>query len=466
SRIHDTRKGEHNYQYDPLARLTRVDHSNDEQERFGHDPAGNLLMQDRPGPDIVAGNRLAIQGDHNYDYDAFGNLIRERRGREHRLVTEYRYDCQHRLIGITQPNGQTASYCYDPFGRRISKTVADITTEFFWQGDKLIAEHHADRHRSYIYEPDSFRPLVLLEGFGPKETKPYHYQLDHLGTPQELTASDGEIVWSAHYKAYGKISRLDVGKIDNPLRFQGQYFDQESGLHYNRHRYYNPDVGRYLTPDPVKLAGGINTYQYVPNPTGWVDPLGLSPCPGGEGCKPATGFENPIRKASVDEQQPAVPQPSRKHRQARIDELAEANAKRRVLEIEDRYDMHTVAKHGPEITDPDLKQRAIDGTDPATGSRRPDARGNLSSQFHSWRMQLSALNKALTRDSLGLDPFNGRDHNQNPILKLELPGAGRGYRPNRADAANPHLNENLDGFEVKFDRVSTKPFTAFPTEKK
>ncbi|MBY8950231.1 RHS domain-containing protein, partial [Pseudomonas sp. SH10-3B] len=181
------------------------------------------------GPDIVAGNRLMIQGDRHYDYDAFGNLIRERRGRGHALITEYRYDCQHRLIGITQPNGQAASYRYDPFGRRISKTVDGITTEFFWQGDKLIAEHHADRHRSYLYEPDSFRPLVLLEGFGPKNTKAFHYQLDHLGTPQELTAPDGEIAWSAHYRAYGQISRLDKGKIDNPLRFQGQYFDQESG---------------------------------------------------------------------------------------------------------------------------------------------------------------------------------------------------------------------------------------------
>ncbi|WP_459681290.1 RHS repeat-associated core domain-containing protein, partial [Pseudomonas fluorescens] len=276
TRLLDTRKGQHDYHYDPLARLTRADHSQGVQERFGHDPAGNLLMQDRPGPDIVAGNRLMIQGDHHYDYDAFGNLIRQRRGKGHQLVTEYRYDCQHRLIGITQPNGQTASYRYDPFGRRISKTVDDITTEFFWQGDKLIAEHHADRHRSYLYEPDSFRPLALLEGFGPKDTQPFHYQLDHLGTPQELTAPDGEIVWSAHYRAYGEIARLDVSKIDNPLRFQGQYFDPESGLHYNRHRYYNPDSGRYLTPDPVKLAGGINAYQYVPNPTGWVDPLGFA----------------------------------------------------------------------------------------------------------------------------------------------------------------------------------------------
>ncbi|WP_415639961.1 RHS repeat-associated core domain-containing protein, partial [Pseudomonas fluorescens] len=310
TRLLDTRKGQHDYHYDPLARLTRADHSQDGQERFGHDPAGNLLMQDRPGPDIVAGNRLMIQGDHHYDYDAFGNLIRQRRGKGHQLVTEYRYDCQHRLIGITQPNGQTASYRYDPFGRRISKTVDDITTEFFWQGDKLVAEHHADRHRSYIYEPDSFRPLALLEGFGPTDTQPFHYQLDHLGTPQELTAPDGEIVWSAHYRAYGKIARLDVNKIDNPLRFQGQYFDPESALHYNRHRYYNPDSGRYLTPDPVKLAGGINAYQYVPNPTGWVDPLGLNTCPGGDGCKPADTVDEPSAKAKAYKSEPEPPKTS------------------------------------------------------------------------------------------------------------------------------------------------------------
>ncbi|MBI6564303.1 RHS domain-containing protein, partial [Pseudomonas synxantha] len=266
-----------------------------------------LLMQDRPGPDIVAANRLVIQGDRHYDYDAFGNLIRERRGKGQQLVTEYRYDCQHRLISVTKPNGETASYRYDPFGRRISKTVDGKTTEFFWQGDKLIAEHHADRHRSYIYEPDSFRPLALLEGFGPKATTPYHYQLDHLGTPQELTDTEGEIVWSAHYRAYGQIARLDVGKIDNPLRFQGQYFDQESGLHYNRHRYYNPDIGRYLTPDPVKLAGGVNGYQYVPNPTGWVDPLGLSKCLGEDGCKSQADVEEPADTAKVNTGEPNQP---------------------------------------------------------------------------------------------------------------------------------------------------------------
>jgi len=132
--------------------------------------------------------------------------------------------------------------------------------------------------------------LVMLDGKGPKRACPFYYQLDHLGTPQELTDYSGEIVWSAKYSAYGKVASLELATEDylnQPLRFQGQYFDEESGLHYNRHRYYDPDLGRYLTPDPVKLAGGLNQYRYVPNPTGWVDPLGLTsncPPPNKPGC--------------------------------------------------------------------------------------------------------------------------------------------------------------------------------------
>ncbi|WP_353630322.1 RHS repeat-associated core domain-containing protein [Pseudomonas poae] len=461
TRVLDTRKGEHHYHYDPLNRLTRANHSQDVQERFGHDPAGNLLMHDRPGPDIVVGNRLMSQGDNHYDYDAFGNLIRERRGKGHALVTEYRYDCQHRLIGITKPNGQTASYRYDPFGRRISKTVDGITTEFFWQGDKLIAEHHKDQHRSYLYEPDSFRPLALLEGFGPKATKPYHYQLDHLGTPQELTDPNGEIAWSAHYRAYGEISRLDAGKVDNPLRFQGQYFDQESGLHYNRHRYYNPDIGRYLTPDPVKLAGGINGYQYVPNPTGWVDPLGLSTCPGGDGCKPSATAQQPT--AVVDHGEPALPQLTRAQRQAKIEDLTESNAKRRVLEYEEKYEMHMVGKHGPEVEGTKVHRRSIDGKDPITGKLPKNKKGVPSSQFNSWKLQLQAWTKATSRTERGLPRYTGVDDKKNDIVRVELPGAGRGYRPNKKSPNNPTFNPSMNGAEMKFREDGT-PFTLFPTK--
>lgn len=266
-------------------------------ESFAHDPAGNLLGQgDQPAANLanVKGNRLLMQGDRHYDYDAFGNLSRERRGAGQKLVTEYQYDCQHRLIGVSLPGGSTATYKYDAFGRRIAKTVDGRTTEFLWQGERLIAESGENRYRSYIYEPDTFHPLAMLDGEGPQKAEPYYYQLDHLGTPQELTTYSGEIMWSAKYRAYGNLAALDVNEIDNPLRFQGQYFDSETGLHYNRHRYYNPSSGRFLTPDPIKLMGGLNNYQYVPNPTGWVDPLGLTSEPGSKCLRAVTANREEI----------------------------------------------------------------------------------------------------------------------------------------------------------------------------
>ncbi|MGE8189747.1 RHS repeat-associated core domain-containing protein [Pseudomonas sp. NPDC086278] len=312
--IADTRHGQRSYQYDPLNRLIRVRHTRDQQpESFAHDPAGNLLMQDRAGPAGIKGNRLLMQGDRHFDYDAFGNLIRERRGTAQKLVTEYRYDCQHRLVGVTMPDGRYARYSYDAFGRRIAKTFDGHTTEFFWQGDHLVAESGREHYRSYLYEPGTFRPLAMLDGKGKRKACPFYYQLDHLGTPQELTDYSGDIVWAAQYTAYGRIIRLtrDTHQVlDQPLRFQGQYFDAETGLHYNRHRYYNPDVGRYLTPDPSGLAGGINGYQYTRNPTGWVDPLGLSDCPGGNGCKrPSIGDEDPTAKSVIDKGEPSAPTP-------------------------------------------------------------------------------------------------------------------------------------------------------------
>jgi RHS repeat-associated protein len=309
--IADSRHGQRHYQYDVLDRLTGVRHSRDQfAENFTHDPAGNLLIHDRPGPCVLQGNRLRRHYESHYDYDAFGNLVRERRGTPTQ-VTEYSYDSQHRLIGVRSPGGRSVSYSYDAFGRRIRKTVDGQTTQFFWQGDQLIAESAPRHYRNYVYEPGCFRPLALLDGKGRADACPFYYQLDHLGTPQELTSYGGAIVWSAKYTAHGKLREVSHGegeRLEQPLRFQGQYFDAESGLHYNRHRYYHPDIGRYLTPDPVKLAGGLNPYRYTRNPTGWVDPLGSSGnCPHANkpGCS-ATDWEE---GAKVDEGEPNVPSP-------------------------------------------------------------------------------------------------------------------------------------------------------------
>ena len=94
-------------------------------------------------------------------------------------------------------------------------------------------------------------------------------------TPKEVTDTTGQIVWQADYKAWGEIDLYRVHQIDQPLRFQGQYADDETGLYYTTFRYYDPRAGRFATQDPIGLAGGWNLYQYAPNPTGWVDPLGL-----------------------------------------------------------------------------------------------------------------------------------------------------------------------------------------------
>ena len=105
-----------------------------------------------------------------------------------------------------------------------------------------------------------------------------YYQLDHLGTPIAAHNAKGEAVWTAEYEAWGKIRNETVSdglKANVPFRFQGQYYDEESGLHYNRFRYYDPEIGRFVSQDPIGLKGGGNLYAYVVNPTLWIDPLGL-----------------------------------------------------------------------------------------------------------------------------------------------------------------------------------------------
>ncbi|MGS7254209.1 RHS repeat-associated core domain-containing protein, partial [Pseudomonas anuradhapurensis] len=164
----------------------------------------------------------------------------------------------------------------------------------------------------YLYEPGSFVPVAQALRKSPirlhkqpdwsqreydfdqdplwhTEVKPQAfdaiawYQCDHLGTPMELTDEHGHIAWAGQYKAWGEVKeeRSDWARqhgLGNPIRFQGQYHDHETGLHYNRYRYYDPRPGRFINQDPIGYVGGWNLYQYATNPVNWVDPLGLNPC--------------------------------------------------------------------------------------------------------------------------------------------------------------------------------------------
>ncbi len=170
--IADTRHGQRSYQYDPLNRLIRVRHSRDAPpETFAHDPAGNLLMQDRPGAAKVMGNRLLMQGDRHYDYDAFGNLIRERRGTAQKnsspntattASTDWSASLPRTVVAPATATTPSAAASPKP-------SMAKTTEFFFWQGDNLVAESSKEHYRSYLYEPGSFRPLAMLDGKGPKK---------------------------------------------------------------------------------------------------------------------------------------------------------------------------------------------------------------------------------------------------------------------------------------------------------
>jgi len=120
---------------------------------------------------------------------------------------------------------------------------------------------------------DAIRLVPTVGGGSPGGI--FYVHTDHLGTPHVLTDETGTVAWKAAYEPFGE-ARLIVATVDNNVRFPGQYYDEESGLHYNYFRTYDPSMGRYLESDPIGLGGGLNTYGYVAgNPLSAIDPLGL-----------------------------------------------------------------------------------------------------------------------------------------------------------------------------------------------
>ncbi|WP_261006281.1 RHS repeat-associated core domain-containing protein, partial [Yersinia aldovae] len=226
-------------------------------------------------------------------------------------VWRYRWDEQDQLSELMTPFGERWRYGYDAFGRRIRKlrlvsnapavsTQGDEPTaseksgqvgyEYLWSGDQLIEEVpiYADGTAAYeqsihwLYAPGALTPAARYEN-----GKLHYVVADHLGTPRELLNEQGKVVWANRLSTWGRAelwrqAANDEDNVTCNLRFAGQYADAESGLHYNRFRYYDGETGQYLCPDPIGLLGGNNPYAYVPNPLSWVDPLGLAKCPMGE----------------------------------------------------------------------------------------------------------------------------------------------------------------------------------------
>ncbi|CAI8851894.1 RHS repeat protein [Pseudomonas chlororaphis] len=322
-----TRQGMETFAFDPASNL--LDNSVAETRRpLNQDPKRNKVMD----------NLLREYAGTHYVYDERGNQIRRWHNGQHsqmqwdlfdrlvrfedsRLSVEYAYDALGRRLHKNsnahhrQRPEAGSQWNHNEHARKQQEHGCGFTL-YGWDGDNLAwesspaqADGSAGRTVHYLYEPGSFvpvaqamrhQPIRLLaqptyEGAYNLDDDPLWnhkptaqpidvlgwYQCDHLGTPQELTDHNGRIAWSAQYKAWGKVreQRSEWAQregLTNPLRFQGQYQDHETGLHYNRHRYYDPSVGRFISKGPISYAGGLNLHQYAPNPVEWIDPLGLA----------------------------------------------------------------------------------------------------------------------------------------------------------------------------------------------
>jgi RHS repeat-associated protein len=312
----ETADGRHDFSLDPVGRITAVTAPGWE-EKYAYDKAGNQTEADWPAsrPEAAAAtgrrtyeqNRLASAGGLRYEYDAQGRVTLRQRTRLSRKPATWRFtwDAEDRLTALTTPDGTRWRYRYDPLGRRIAKqrlantaeaaVVTDVAEEtlFTWEGATLCEQRTTTRPAppsgetgpvSVVLTWDhlDLRPVaqterVLSASQEEIDRRFFAIMTDLVGAPTELVDEDGTVVWRTRSTVWGRTAWNRSATAYTPLRFPGQYFDPESGLHHNVFRVYDPETARYLTPDPLGLAPAPNPTTYVHNPLTWSDHLGLAP---------------------------------------------------------------------------------------------------------------------------------------------------------------------------------------------
>jgi len=269
--------GAHSYGYDKLYQLTQATIPTLPQEIYTYDNVGNRLTSaaTQGAWSYNKNNELQGYSGVSFGYDANSNTVAKT---DNGATTNYAYNAQDRLETVQLPDGNTANYSYDPFGRRIGKKIGDVTTYFLYADEGLIGEYNAvgDFNKGYGWRPNGnwgTDPLLMVE-----DEEYYFYHNDHLGTPQKMTDVDGDVVWSATYWAFGAATVDPEAMVLNLLRFPGQYFDEETGLNYNWNRYYDTNSGRYVSLDPIQFNGkDENLFRYCKNnPLLWMDFNGLA----------------------------------------------------------------------------------------------------------------------------------------------------------------------------------------------
>ncbi|EGJ4701932.1 hypothetical protein IM253_004726 [Escherichia coli] len=284
-------------------------------ESYGYDSCGYLKAQSAGRHRIseetdqyAGGHRLKQAGNTQYDYDAAGRMVIRTKHRDgYRPETErFRWDSLDQLTGYCSAQGEQWEYRYDASGRRTEKRCdrKKIRFTYLWDGDSIaeIREYRDDK--LYSVRHLVFNGFELISQQFSRVRQPHpsvapqwvtrtnHAVSDPTGRPLMLFNSEGKTVWRPGQTSLWGLALSLPADTDYPdprgeldpeaapgLLYAGQWRDAESGLCYNRFRYYEPETGMYLVSDPLGLQGGEQTYRYVPNPLGYVDPLGLAICP-------------------------------------------------------------------------------------------------------------------------------------------------------------------------------------------
>lgn len=216
-------------------------------------------------------SKLSSVGADSYSYDAMGNITDDD-------ALAYTWSAA-ALLGEVKTSGTSTvlgTYTYSANNQRTKKVSGGNTVHYVYGlGGKLYGEYDNSGAliREYVYLNGA--PLAQVDAGSPEVLTYLH--TDHLATPRYGTNAGGSRVWTWDSGAFGKQAATGTATVN--LRFPGQYFDAETGLHYNWNRYYNPATGRYVSSDPIGLAGGLNTFGYVEqSPANFTDAIGLGIC--------------------------------------------------------------------------------------------------------------------------------------------------------------------------------------------
>ncbi|MFF0837703.1 MULTISPECIES: DUF6531 domain-containing protein [unclassified Streptomyces] len=304
--IDDLHAGPRRFDLDAAGRVTAV-HAANWSESYAYDTMGNQTTaswptrhagQDATGTRDYTGTRITRAGHVRFEHDDLGRIVLRQKTRLSRKPDTWRYEwnVDDQLTAVTTPDGTRWRYTYDPLGRRTTKlrmapdgvTVLERTT-FTWDGATLC-EQTAHSHGSaelvtLTWDHDDRIPVAQTESKALAATPQdiidqrfFAIVTDQIGTPTEMVDETGTVAWRTRATVWGATTWNKDAAAYTPLRFPGQYYDPETGLHYNYFRHYDPESARYLTPDPLGLLPAPNPVAYVDNPHSFSDPLGLTPC--------------------------------------------------------------------------------------------------------------------------------------------------------------------------------------------